>query len=82
MSPGLAGAAHDEDLTGNARGSAADVVGEQDTEEPEGATGDFGLTTTSLEGGSAARRWLSRLRASAARTDVVKVAAAACEARR
>ena len=57
------------------------MVGEQDTEEPEGATGDFGLTTTALEGGSAARRWLSRFRASEARTDVVKVATAACEER-
>ena len=57
------------------------MVGEQDAEEPEGAAVDFGLTTKALEGGSAARRWLPRFRASEARTNVVKVAAAACEAR-
>ena len=33
----------DDKLSGGARGNAADVVGEQDAEEPEGATGDFGL---------------------------------------
>ena len=72
----------DDDLSGCARGNAADVVGEQDAEEPDGAAVRFVLTTEALGPGSAARRLLSRIRASEARVLVVKVAAAACEARR
>ena len=72
----------DEDLIGNARWNAADVVGEQDAEEPNGAAVRFVLTTEALGPGSAARRLLSRIRASEARILVVKVAAAAYEARR
>jgi hypothetical protein len=72
----------DEDLSGSARWNAADVVGEQDAEEPDGAAVSFVLTTEALGPGSAARRWLSRIRASEARMNVVKVAAAACCVRR
>ena len=72
----------DDDLSGCARGNAADVVCEQDAEEPDGAAVRFVLTTEARGPGSAARRLLSRIRASEARVLVVKVAAAACEARR
>ena len=72
----------DDDLSGCARGNAADVVGEQDAEEPDGAAVRVVLTTEARGPGSAARRLLSRIRASEARVLVVKVAAAACEARR
>ena len=72
----------DDDLSGCARWNAADEVGEQNAEEPDGASVRFVLTTEALGPGSAARRLLSRIRASEARVLVVKVAAAACEARR
>jgi hypothetical protein len=96
VSPVLAGAARakadkvmaaawsakfDENLSGSARWNAADVVGEQNAEEPNGAAVRFVLTTKALGPGSAARRLLSRIRASEARILVVKVVAAACEAR-
>jgi len=71
----------DEDLIGNARWNAADVVGELDAEEPEGASVNFELTTEARGPGSTARRWLSPVLASEARMNVAKVAAAACEAR-
>jgi len=71
----------DEDLSGNARWNAADVVGELDAEEPDGASVNFELTTEASGPGSAARRWLSPVLASEARMNVVKVTAAACEAR-
>ena len=67
----------DDDLSGGARGNAADVVGEQDAEEPDGAAVRVVLTTEARGPGSAARRLLSRIRASEARILVVKVVAAA-----
>jgi len=68
----------DEDLIGNARWNAADVVDELDA---EGASVNFELTTEARGPGSTARRWLSPVLASEARMNVAKVAAAACEAR-
>ena len=44
----------DDDLSGCARWNAADVVGEQDAEEPDGAAVRFALTTEAIGPGSAA----------------------------
>ena len=45
----------DDDFSGCAGCNAADVVGEQDAEEPNGAAVRFVLTTEALGPGSAAR---------------------------